>query len=58
MNADSKNTTTTVTLTEEEMSVTMAALDLAVKQGGLNSASKILPLAIKFSEASTATGDV
>lgn len=58
MSNTQETTTATVTLTEEEMSVTMAALDLAVKQGGLNSASRILPLAIKFSEASTATSDV
>jgi hypothetical protein len=35
----------TVTLTESEAKLVMQCLDLACKQGGLNAASQILPVA-------------
>jgi hypothetical protein len=35
----------TVTLTEEQAKLVMQCLDLACKQGGLNSAAAILPVA-------------
>ena len=41
----------TVTLTEDQANAVMAALDLAVKQGGINAASQLLPIAVKISEA-------
>ena len=41
----------TVTLTEDQANAVMAALDLAVKQGGINAASQILPIAVTISEA-------
>ena len=41
----------TVTLTEDQANAVMAALDLAVKQGGINVASQILPIAVTISEA-------
>ena len=34
-----------VTLTEEQAKLVMQALDLACKQGGLNAAAQILPVA-------------
>jgi hypothetical protein len=37
--------TKTVTLTEAEAKLVMQCLDLACKQGGLNAASQILPVA-------------
>ena len=35
----------TVTLTEEQAKLVMQCLDLACKQGGLNAAAQILPVA-------------
>lgn len=37
-----------VTLTEEQAQVVMQCLDHAVKAGGLNAASTILPLAVEI----------
>jgi len=45
----------TVTLTEDQANAVMAALDLAVKQGGINAASRILPIAVAISEAAAST---
>lgn len=42
----------TILLSEEELSIVMSGLDLLVKQGGLNVASKVLPVASKLSDAS------
>jgi hypothetical protein len=36
----------TVTLTEEQALLVMQCLDLACKQGGLNAASQLLPVAV------------
>lgn len=41
----------TVTLAEDQANAVMAALDLAVKQGGINAASQLLPIAVAISEA-------
>ena len=40
----------TVELTKEEQQQLMACLDLAVKQGGLQAASVLLPLAAKIQQ--------
>lgn len=37
-----------VTLSEEQAKLVMQCLDLAVKTGGLNAASTILPLAVEI----------
>lgn len=44
--------TVSVSVTEEERTIIMSALDLTIKQGGLNVASKVLEVALKISEAS------
>jgi hypothetical protein len=43
----------TVTLTEAEAKVVMQCLDLACKQGGLNAAAQLLPLATSIEKQIT-----
>jgi hypothetical protein len=43
----------TVTLTEEEAKVVMQALDVTVRQGGLNVSATILPIAQKIEQQLT-----
>jgi hypothetical protein len=47
----------TVILTEAEGKVVMQCLDLAVKSGGLNTASVILPIATSIEKQLTVTED-
>ena len=44
----------TVTLTEEQAKLVMQCLDLACKQGGLNAAAAILPVASAIEQQLTA----
>jgi hypothetical protein len=44
----------TVTLTEAEAKIVMQCLDLACKQGGLNAASQLLPIATSIEKQLTA----
>ena len=44
----------TVTLTEEQARLVMQCLDLACKQGGLNAATQILPVATSIERQLTA----
>ncbi len=44
----------TVTLTEEQAKLVMQCLDLACKQGGLNAAAQILPVAGAIEQQLTA----
>jgi hypothetical protein len=46
--------TKTVTLTEAEAKLVMQCLDLACKQGGLNAAAGILPVAMSIEKQLTA----
>ena len=43
-----------VTLTEEQAKLVMQCLDLATKQGGLNAASQLLPIATNIEKQLTA----
>jgi hypothetical protein len=43
----------TVTLTEEQAKLVMQCLDLACKQGGLNAAAQILPVATSIEKQLT-----
>ena len=45
----------TVTLTEPEAKLVMQALDATVRQGGLNAAAQILPIARSIEAQLTAT---
>ena len=45
----------TVTLTEEQAKLVMQCLDLACKQGGLNAAAQILPVATAIETQLTAS---
>jgi hypothetical protein len=45
----------TVTLTEEQAKLVMQCLDLACKQGGLNAAAQILPVASAIEQQLTAS---
>jgi len=45
----------TVTLTEEHAKLVMQCLDLACKQGGLNAAAQILPVATSIERQLTAS---
>lgn len=47
----------TVTLTEAEAKIVMQALDATVRQGGLNAAATILPIAQKIESQLTADND-
>ena len=47
----------TVTLTEEQAKLVMQCLDLACKQGGLNAAAQILPVATAIEQQLTAVSD-
>jgi hypothetical protein len=44
-----------VTLTAEQAKLVMQCLDLACKQGGLNAASQLLPVAVSIEKQLTAT---
>jgi hypothetical protein len=47
----------TVTLTEEQAKVVMQALDAVVKQGGLNTAHAVLPIALAIEGQLTAEAE-
>jgi len=47
----------TVTLTEEQAKLVMQCLDIACKQGGLNAAAAILPLATSIEKQLTAVSE-
>jgi hypothetical protein len=50
--------TVTIKVTEEEAKIIMSGLDLTVKQGGINVASQVMPVAVKVSDAFKATEPV
>lgn len=45
----------TVTLTEEQAKLVMQALDIAVRQGGLNASAQLLPVAMDIEKQLTET---
>ncbi len=45
----------TITINPDQAEAIMASLDLATKQGGINAAAKLLPIAAIITEAAQAT---